>query len=67
MPAEHIKELEKRLSAQKGINVEFEKISEANHFFSKSDQGLTKSLNKYIKKNPHYIKNFSLSPHRCLV
>ena len=50
MPVEHINELNKRLSAQKGIKVEFEAITEANHFFAKSDQALIKSLNKYIKK-----------------
>ena len=50
VPVEHINELNKRLSAQKGIKVEFEAITEANHFFSKSDQALIKSLNKYIKK-----------------
>ena len=50
VPVEHINELNKRLSAQKGIKVEFEAITEANHFFAKSDQALIKSLNKYIKK-----------------
>jgi len=50
VPVEHINELNKRLSAQKGIKVEFDSISEANHFFSKADVALTKSLNKYIKK-----------------
>ena len=50
VPAEHINELDKRLSAQKGIKVEFDHISEANHFFSKAEIPLIKSLNKYIKK-----------------
>ena len=50
VPVEHINELNKRLSAQKGIKVEFEAIPDANHFFSKAEQPLTKSLNKYIKK-----------------
>ena len=50
VPVEHINELNKRLSAQKGIKVEFDSIIEANHFFSKAEQGLIKSLNKYIKK-----------------
>ena len=50
VPIEHLSELNKRLSAQKGIKVEFESISDANHFFSNDNQILIKSLNKYIKK-----------------
>ena len=50
VPVEHIKELEKRLSAQKGIKVEFQSVAEANHFFSKNENMLTKCLDKYIKK-----------------
>ena len=50
VPASNINELNKRLSAQKGIKVEFEAVPEANHFFSKNDQVLIKSLNKYVKK-----------------
>ena len=50
VPASSINELNKRLSAQKGIKVEFEAVPEANHFFSKNDQELIKSLNKYVKK-----------------
>ena len=50
VPIEHINDLNKRLSEQKGIKVEFDQISDANDFFSKADSALTKSLNKYIKK-----------------
>jgi len=50
VPEVHINELNSRLTAQKGIKVEFDHISEANHFFSKADQLLIKSLNKYISK-----------------
>ena len=50
VPVENINELNKRLSSQKGIKVEFEAIPEANHFFSKAENSLIKSLNKYIKK-----------------
>ena len=50
VPIENINELNKRLSAQKGIKVEFEAIADANHFFSKADEQLIKCLNKYIKK-----------------
>ena len=50
VPFESINELNKRLSAQKGIKVEFDMISDANHFFSRADDKLIKSLNKYISK-----------------
>jgi alpha/beta superfamily hydrolase len=50
VPLEYINELDKRLSAQKGIKVEFQSLPEANHFFSKNEESLTKSLDKYIKK-----------------
>jgi alpha/beta superfamily hydrolase len=50
VPIEYIVELDKRLSAQKGIKVEFQSVSEANHFFSKTEDSLIKSLDKYIKK-----------------
>jgi len=43
-------ELKNRLSNQKGINVLFDPISDANHFFSKSEEILKKSLHKYISK-----------------
>jgi len=50
VPLEHITELNKRLSDQKGINVEFQSVPEANHFFSKNENALVKVLDKYIKK-----------------
>ena len=50
VPIESINDLNKRLSSQKGIKVDFQAISDANHFFSKSEESLTKSLDKYIKK-----------------
>ena len=50
VPVEYINELDKRLSSQKGIKVEFQTISDANHFFSKNETALTKCLDKYIKK-----------------
>ena len=50
VPVDYINELNKRLSDQKGIKVEFQSISEANHFFSKNESSLTKCLDKYIKK-----------------
>ena len=48
--SEYITELDKRLSAQKGIKVEFQSVPEANHFFSKTEETLIKNLDKYIKK-----------------
>ena len=50
VPIEYITELNKRLSAQKGIKVDFQAVADANHFFTKSDYALTKLLDKYIKK-----------------
>ena len=45
-----IEELKNRLSNQKGINIHFDQIGDANHFFSKSEENLKKNLNKYISK-----------------
>ena len=50
VPIDYITELNNRLSAQKGIKVEFQSIMDANHFFSKTEDALIKNLNKYIKK-----------------
>ena len=50
VPVEHIIELNKKLSAQKGIKVEFQSVNDANHFFTKSKTNLSKVLNKYIQK-----------------
>ena len=50
VPQEYIKEFNNKLSAQKGIKVEFQIIPDANHFFAKSSTALIKSLDKYIKK-----------------
>ena len=50
VPLEYITELDKRLSSQKGINVEFKAVGNANHFFSKIENELVKNLDKYIKK-----------------
>ena len=45
-----ITELNNKLSAQKGIKVDFEPVNDANHFFSKNEDALVESLDKYIKK-----------------
>ena len=50
VPSQYITELNKRLSAQKGIKVEFQSVPDSNHFFSKNENQLVKYLDKYIKK-----------------
>ncbi len=50
VPAEYLNDLNKRLSDQKGIKVEFQTVQDANHFFSKNESKLVKVLDKYIKK-----------------
>ena len=50
VPAEDIKNLNDRLSSQKGIKVDFEKISNANHFFTDKEKNLSKIVDSYIKK-----------------
>mgnify|MGYP001353162034 CR=1 FL=1 len=50
VPAQYMNEMKKRLSNQKGINVHFDQVADANHFFSKSEQNLKKCLDKYISK-----------------
>ena len=50
VPLEYINDLNKKLSAQKGIKVDFLAINDANHFFSKTEDILVKNLDKYIKK-----------------
>ena len=50
VPLEHINSLNRRLSTQKGIIVDFKGIEEANHFFSKKEKNLSLAIDKYIKK-----------------
>ena len=50
VPIEYINELDKRLSAQKGIKVEFQSVKMLIIFFSKNEEQLVKYLDKYIKK-----------------
>ena len=44
VPIDHINELNKRLSSQKGIKVDFQPVTEANHFFTKAEKDLVKSI-----------------------
>ena len=41
--------LKKRLSMQKNIDVKFESISNANHFFKNKEKELSTSIDRYIK------------------
>ena len=50
VPSEYISELDKRLSSQKGIKVDFHGLSDTNHFFTQKEEALVKNLDKYIKK-----------------
>jgi uncharacterized protein len=50
VPIEDINSLNERLTAQKGIKVEFEKIPNANHFFTSKEKDLSKIVNNYVKK-----------------
>ena len=47
---DYYSEMDKRLKDQKGIQVDFQPISEANHFFKNSESMMTKTLDKYLKK-----------------
>ena len=48
--SQSLNELKNRLLNQKGINVQFDVLQDANHFFSRSEENLKKSLDKYIAK-----------------
>ena len=41
--------LKKRLSMQKNIDVKFDIINNANHFYKGKEKELTMSINKYLK------------------
>ena len=41
--------LQKRLSMQKNINVKFEQIQNANHFFKNKEKELSAAIDRYIK------------------
>ena len=49
VPSEYVNLLNKRLSIQKGVKVEFQKIEGANHFFKNKEKELSFELNKYIR------------------
>ena len=50
VPFDYINSMNKRLSIQKGIKIEFQGIDKANHFFSNKEKALSGALDGYIKK-----------------
>ena len=52
---ESIDELDRRIKSQKGIEVIFSKIKDANHFFKNKEDELTKEIEKYIKEKTALI------------
>ena len=49
VPEDSILTLKKRLSIQKNIDVKFDLIQNANHFFKEKEKELTALINRYIK------------------
>ena len=49
VPEEHILNLKKRLSLQKNIEVKFDCIQNANHFYKNKEKDLFSSVGNYIK------------------
>ena len=47
---DHILNLKKRLSMQKNIEVKFESINNANHFYKNKEKELTSVIDRYIKE-----------------
>ncbi len=52
---ESIDQLDKRIKSQKGIEVAFTKIKNANHFFKGSEKELNIEIEKYIKEKTALI------------
>ena len=46
---ESIDELDKRIKSQKGVEVNFSKIKNSNHFFKNKEKELTTEIEKYLK------------------
>ena len=49
VPEDSILNLKKRLSSQKNIDVKFDAISNANHFYKKKEKELSECINHYLK------------------
>ena len=52
---ESIYDLNNRLKSQKGIEVAFSEIKNANHFFKNKEEELKKIINSYVQKNTELI------------
>jgi alpha/beta superfamily hydrolase len=51
VPEQSILDFKKKLNRQKNIEVNFEAISNANHFYKKKEKELSSTINKYIEQN----------------
>jgi len=49
VPEDSILNLKKRLSSQKNIEVKFDSISNANHFYKKKEKELSECIDRYLK------------------
>jgi len=49
VPEEHVLKLKKRLSLQKNIEVKFDCIQNANHFYKNKEKELSTSIDRYLK------------------
>ena len=49
VPEDSILNLKKRLSAQKNIDVKFDPIANANHFYKKKEKELSECIDRYLK------------------
>ena len=52
---ESIAELDNRIKSQKGVEVNFSKIKNSNHFFKNKEKELTSEIEKYIKEKTALI------------
>ena len=51
VPEESILNLKKRLNLQKNIEVKFEPLANANHFYKGKEKDLSSVMNRYLKDN----------------
>ena len=51
VPEESILNLKKRLNLQKNIEVKFEPLANANHFYKGKEKDLSSVMNRYLKEN----------------
>jgi len=51
VPEESVLNFKKKLNRQQNIEVKFEAINNANHFYKKKEKELSTTVNEYIKRN----------------